>query len=63
MDCLFREQEDGLVMGELEEGYEEEPEWAEADMDDLETAPVATSQSKRNLLFEVRFLTRLVCSA
>jgi hypothetical protein len=60
MDCLFREQEDGLVMGDLEEGYEEEPEWAvEADMDDLDTAPVATSQSKRNLLFEVKLLTSL----
>lgn len=56
MDCLFKEQEDGLGnMDPFEEGFEEdpepEPEWADSDID--EVIPTVTSQSKRNLLFEV----------
>ena len=60
MDCLFKEQEDGLGgMDPFEEGFEEEPEpepeWADSDVE--EVIPVAaTSQSKRNLLFEVGVL-------
>lgn len=56
MDCLFKEQEDGLGnMDPFEEGFEEdpepEPEWADSDIE--EVIPTVTSQSKRNLLFEV----------
>lgn len=61
MDCLFKEQEDGLggmIQGDegdpFEEGFEDDPEWAEADIEDLPSVPAATTQSKRNLLFEVR---------
>ena len=57
MDCLFKEQEDGLGgMDPFEEGFEEEPEpepeWADSDIE--EVLPTVTTQSKRNLLFEVR---------
>ena len=65
MDCLFKEQEDGLGnMDPFEEGFEEdpepEPEWADSDID--EVIPTVTSQSKRNLLFEVPFCRFLFLS-
>ena len=67
MDCLFKEQEDGLGgMDPFEEGFEEdpepEPEWADSDIE--EVLPTVTTQSKRNLLFEVhRCALCLLCCA
>ena len=71
MDSLFREQSDfiGLIDGNNENGNENgnegmlqddevEPEWADIEAEDIQAhTPAVTTQSKRNLLFEVIIIT------
>ena len=58
IDCLFKEQEleqnDPFLNGLNDNGDEDEPEWADVDVNDMQAdIPTVTSISKRNLLFEV----------